>query len=173
MIYWILAHSVKFCAATDEVEIDWITALHHSGLNLSRSKIRFGIRSIRHGCLRPSLLRSLFPSSLFPFFSPSSHFETRSSISSFLERSQMAFLLMLAVGVYLNARGRKERHSKAREKFMDWAMATAFCSKRTRGFRVPFYIASISLTFLCDSQRFLYRDFDVRHRVLRQLSLNR
>lgn len=61
---------------------------------------------------------------------------SRRSISSFLDQSQMAFPLTLAMGCSLTlggGGGRKERHSKPGENFMDCAMATGFCS----GFRHP------------------------------------
>jgi hypothetical protein len=50
--------------------------------------------------------------------------------------------------VYLNVRGeRKERYSKAGEKFMDCAMATAFCSRRTLGLRGSPFVSPPSPTF--------------------------
>lgn len=135
------------CKINWKVKINWIMALHHSGLNLSSSKIRFGtgIQSIRHRCLRSLLLRSLFFSSLFSFFSPPSYFETRSSISSFLERSQMAFLLMLAVGCTLTFGG--EKSAIPRQERSLWTAQWLLHSVRNGhwGSEIPFYIASISL----------------------------
>ena len=76
----------------------------------------------------------------------------RRSISSFLEQSQMAFLLMLATGCTLTLEGEKSAYSKAGENFMDCAMATGFCSKRTLGpppslFTFPFTFGLLLLLF--------------------------
>lgn len=86
-----------------------------------------------------------FPSSLFSFFSPPSHFETRSSISSFLERSQMAFLLMLAVGCTLTLGG--EKRPILRQERSLWTAQWLLHSVRNGhwGSKIPFYIASISV----------------------------
>lgn len=73
------------------------------------------------------------PSLAFVFFPPFA----RRSISSFLEHSQMAFLLMLATGCTLTLEGEKSAYSKAGENFMDCAMATGFCSERTLGLHHP------------------------------------
>ena len=83
---------------------------------------------------------------LFSFFSLPSHSETRSSISSFLERSQMAFLLMLAVGCTLTFGG--EKSAILRQERSLWTAQWLLHSVRNGhwGSKIPFYIVSISLT---------------------------
>lgn len=75
----------------------------------------------------------------------------------------MAFPLTLAMGCSLTLGGRKERHSKpGGENFMDCAMATGFCSKRTLGFRHPPFSSLPPFLSLFFSDSFIIASASIR-----------